>query len=85
MNLIQLLRRYAGTREEEKEEPPGLPSPFPEPTPLRSETQPLASPDNRPEQWRDLFEERAAIMEFEGGLGRAEAEQEAERLLGEFQ
>ena len=83
MNLMQLLRRYAGMKEEGKEEPPTIASPLSQPTSLRAEGQPLASPDNWPDPWRELFEERAAIMEFEGGLGRAEAEQEAGRLLGE--
>lgn len=30
-----------------------------------------------PESLRDVYEERAAIMEFEGGLSREEAEREA--------
>jgi len=32
---------------------------------------------------REWFEERAAIMELDGGLTRAEAEHEARRLLKE--
>jgi hypothetical protein len=31
------------------------------------------------ERLRELFEERAAIIEFEGGLSREEAEEEAKR------
>lgn len=32
-------------------------------------------------EWRELFEERAAIMEYDGGLSREEAEQEAEKII----
>ena len=35
------------------------------------------------EQKRELFEERAAIMEFDGGLSRAEAERLAALVLDE--
>ena len=31
----------------------------------------------------EAFEERAAIMEYDGGLTRAEAEKEAERIVYE--
>ena len=34
-----------------------------------------------PEAWRDGFEERTGMMEFEGGASRADAEREAERLV----
>ena len=34
-----------------------------------------------PESWREEFEERSAILEFEGGLSRNEAEQAAYTLL----
>lgn len=34
-----------------------------------------------PKELLELFEERAAIMEFDGGLERDEAEQEAERII----
>lgn len=34
------------------------------------------------EALREAFEERAAIMEFDGGLTREEAEREARRLTG---
>ena len=33
------------------------------------------------EPWRSAFEERAALMEFEGGLPREAAEREAEHLV----
>lgn len=33
--------------------------------------------DQFSERWRDLFEERAAIMEFDGGLSRSDAEASA--------
>jgi len=32
-----------------------------------------------PESWRFLYEERAGLMEFCGGLSRAEAERQAEQ------
>lgn len=31
--------------------------------------------------WRDVFEERAAIMEFDGGLSRADAERAAHEFI----
>lgn len=31
-------------------------------------------PESLPEEWRDVWEERAAIMEYDGGLTREEAE-----------
>ena len=34
-----------------------------------------------PPVWREAFEERAAIMEFDGGLSRAEAEVGAEACI----
>lgn len=34
-----------------------------------------------PEAERELYEERAAILEFEGGLPRAEAEMVAEQMI----
>ena len=34
-----------------------------------------------PEEWRAEWSERAAIMEFEGGLSRENAEKEATELL----
>lgn len=37
-------------------------------------TQPPPAPDDRAELARDLAEERAAIMEFDGGLPRDRAE-----------
>ena len=43
-------------------------------------------PANRkfwPEEWLDGFEERAGIMEFDGGLEKVEAEQLAENRLRE--
>jgi len=36
-----------------------------------------------PEEWRERFEERAAIMEYDGGLPRPEAERRAEVLVRE--
>ncbi len=40
-----------------------------------SETEEVDTP--LPSHWRDLFQERAAALEFEGGLARAAAEQQA--------
>jgi hypothetical protein len=34
-----------------------------------------------PPVWREAFEERAAIMEFDGGLSRVEAERRAEACI----
>ena len=34
-----------------------------------------------PEPWRTTYEERAAIMEYLGGLGRSVAEREAEAAV----
>ena len=34
-----------------------------------------------PEDWRHRYEERAGIMEYHGGLKRAEAEAKAEQLV----
>lgn len=31
-----------------------------------------------PKEWLELWEERAAVMEFEGGMPRKQAEKEAE-------
>jgi hypothetical protein len=33
------------------------------------------------EDWRDMYEERAAIMEFDGGLSRADAEHAANEFI----
>lgn len=35
------------------------------------------SPDTLPERWRELYEERAAIREYDGGQTREHAEAEA--------
>lgn len=48
------------------------------------ESPPSSLPDDRnswPEDWRERFEERAAIMEYEGGLSEEEAEREAEQQV----
>lgn len=37
-----------------------------------------------PEQWRSWWEERAALMEYEAGLSRAEAERAALRCVQEW-
>lgn len=36
-----------------------------------------------PHPWRDLYEERAAIMEFDGGLSREEAETQAYLIVSQ--
>ena len=41
----------------------------------------LADVTTWPADWRENFEERAAIMEYDGGLTRDEAEVSAWRLL----
>lgn len=35
------------------------------------------TPDRLPPQWRERWSERAAIMDFDGGLPRAQADAEA--------
>ena len=37
----------------------------------------IRSPNDLPADWRELWEERAAIMQFEGGLPREVAERSA--------
>jgi|JI6StandDraft_1071083.scaffolds.fasta_scaffold20767_5 hypothetical protein len=36
------------------------------------------------EYWQEMFEERAAIMEYDGGLPRSEAERLAKQLVDEM-
>ena len=43
----------------------------------RSESPELTSPEDLSMEWRIEFEERAAILEYDGGLSRAEAEKQA--------
>jgi hypothetical protein len=40
--------------------------------------------DHDDEYWEEMFEERAAIMEYDGGLPRSEAEQLAKQLVDEM-
>ncbi len=40
--------------------------------------------ENWPEYWRELYEERAAIMEYDGGLDRVTAEIRAEAVVREL-
>lgn len=37
-----------------------------------------------PHPWRDHYEERAAIMEFDGGLSREEAETQAYLIVSQM-
>jgi len=37
------------------------------------------------EEWADWYEERAAILEYDAGLSRAEAERIAEKLVNQMQ
>jgi hypothetical protein len=39
----------------------------------------IRRPDDLPPEWREEYEERAAIMEFDGGMSRPEAEAAALR------
>lgn len=41
------------------------------------------NPDDWPNSWNERYIERAAIMEFDGGLGRSEAEKLTEKSLRE--
>ena len=45
--------------------------------PLARHVTPDIGPDDLPGDWRVLWEERAAILEYEGGLLRERAEHEA--------
>ena len=54
--------------------------PAPCAAPLDGEPWAIATPDDLPAEWRDLYEERAAIREYEGGQAREHAEAAA---LGE--
>lgn len=49
----------------------------PHPAPLS------ASVADWPDEWQAAFIERAGIMEFDGGLPRADAERRAEELIRE--
>lgn len=49
-------------------------------TPTQPESSPDIGPDDLPAYWRERYEERAAIREYEGGQAREHAEAEA---LGE--
>ena len=40
--------------------------------------------DEWPEYWRELYKERAGIMEYDGGIDRVTAEREAETLVREL-
>lgn len=42
----------------------------------------LRDEERRIDQRREAFEERAAIMEYDGGLSRQDAEREARRITG---
>jgi hypothetical protein len=53
--------------------------PSPEPTPVKVNWQEQLA--GWPQEWRDLWGERAAIMEVEGGLSRDEAERHAFELV----
>ena len=72
MNLIQLLRRYTGREDLQVDGEPES-----------SDNQDLV-PDlpacvaDWTEEWREAFEERAALLEYEDGLSRDGAEREAE-------
>ncbi len=45
--------------------------------PISTFQEPTIGPDDLPGDWRVWFEERAAIMEYHGGLPREHAEAEA--------
>lgn len=40
-------------------------------------TRPICNPRDLPAEWREMFEERAAIMQYDAGLPRADAESDA--------
>lgn len=48
--------------------------------PATTEELPLL-PRDWPDEWQEMYVERAAIMEFDGGLSRQEAEHRAEEII----
>ena len=46
-----------------------------------TERQPAPAPAHWPERWREYYEERAAIYEFEAGMDRQRAEMRARTLI----
>ena len=48
---------------------------------LNPASMPDIEPDDLPETWRELYEERAAIREYDGGQSRKHAEAEALREI----
>ncbi len=52
-------------------------------TPVLDRCQQETRPEDLPEPWRELYEERAAIREYDGGQAREHAEAEALREVVE--
>ena len=52
-------------------------------TVLRPETDLPSDLSDWPEEWHESYEERAAIMEYDGELDRLEAEERAEEIVRE--
>lgn len=44
-------------------------------------SQPNPAPADWPERWREYYEERAAIFEFEAGMDRKHAEMRARTII----
>lgn len=55
---------------------------FDDRTPARSVV-PVIGPDDLPTEWHLAWDERAAIMEYDGGLTREYAEAEALKMIRE--
>lgn len=71
VTLVRLLDAFPGSRIESFRRP--LPLALP------------ADPRGWPDEWKDAWEERSAIMEHDGGLARPDAESEAEvRVRAEY-
>ncbi len=51
----------------------------PAPAPVADPLAGIDSPADLPPEWRDMYEERAAVREYEGGQAREHAEAEAFR------
>jgi hypothetical protein len=78
MTLIDLVRHYAGGHADaaEADTDTCMPRGSPEP-PVQSTLALPVRPQDEQDDWHARWEERAAIMEFDGGLARSDAERAA--------
>ena len=85
MKLVDLLRLYAGrsSQLEGEERTEIAAAPVEKELFLLPEVDLPADLGDWPKEWREAYEERAAIMEYDGGLSRSEAERLSEELQRE--